>query len=531
MTGPYHLQRPLDKMTKNGYNGGMVINRKWFEVGQKVVLVVASLFLLLLIKRTGRVLAFVPEPGLVPLAGLNQEQSGIDFSSTMTVQETSLVIPAYPYLAYLRADFDERYNVPFHRLERAAYDAAQPAPRDTTLKAIVLENEYLQLTILPELGGRLYSCRFKPGGPSGREIFYHNPVLKPSYWGPFAREENWWLAAGGMEWALPVSEHGYEWGEPWNYAIAQTAEEVSVTVWDSGDENRLRAQVTIGLPAGAAYFSLRPRLENTMDKAANCQFWINAMLTLGHNSVSPNTRFVCPTDQVWVHSTGDPSLPQAGESMSWPRYHDRDLSLYGHWKDWLGLFAHQPLKDFAGAYNYDTDLGVVRIFPAQEVRGVKFFAFGTEFQGRYVYTDDDSNYFELWGGPNRTFWPEDDISLPPQSSLEWTEYWYPLSGIHGLDYANLEAALSLQAEEEAVTIGAITTRPRTGVVSLSLDSREIFAQETSIGPDTPFFQTIPLETSIAGHLILRLSDETGAIIAQYDTCVACPAGENSGGTG
>ena len=217
--------------------------------------------------------------------------------------------------------------------------------------------------------------------------------------------------------------------------------------------------------------------------------------------------------------------------MPWPLYHDRDLSLYGNWKGWLGFFVSQPLKDFAGAYNYDTDLGVVRIFPAQEVRGVKFFAFSTAFQGRYVYTDDDSSYFELWGGPNRTFWPEDDISLPPQGSLEWIEHWYPVSGIHGLDYANLDAALSLKVEEDAAAIGAITTRQRRGVVSLSLDGREIFVQATPIGPDTPFFQEIPLDTSRAGHLILQLSDETGAIIAQYDTCVACPAGENRGGTG
>ncbi len=499
-----------------GYNWDMVMNRKWLEPGQRVVLVVASLVLLLLIKRIDLVSAFGSEAGLVSLARIDQEQPVTDAFPTMTVQETSLVIPTYPYLSYLRPDFDERYNMLFHRLDRAAYEAAGPAPTDRTFKAIVLENEYLQLTVLPELGGRIYSCRFKPGEPGGQEIFYHNPVLKPSYWGPFDRDENWWLAAGGMEWALPISEHGYEWGEPWSYTIAQTTEEVSVTVWDSQDEDRLRAEVVISLPAGAAHFSLRPRLENTMDKAVDCQFWVNVMLTLGDNSVSPNTRFVCPSDLVWVHSTGDPSLPQTGEPMAWPLHHDRDLSLYGTWQDWLGFFADQPLKDFAGAYNHDTDLGVVRIFPAQEVRGVKFFAFGTEFQGRYVYTDDDSSYFELWGGPNRTFWPQDDITLPPQGLLEWVEHWYPLSGIHGLDYANLEAALSLKVEGEAIAIGATTTRPRRGIVSLSSDGQEIFVQETPLGPDTPFFQKIPLETSGAGHLILQLSDEAGAIIAQYE---------------
>jgi hypothetical protein len=87
--------------------------------------------------------------------------------------------------------------MPYYSLDRGRYDAGKIEDRDFTL--IVLENDYLRLSLLPELGGRIYQAVFKP---TGHNIFYQNPVLKPSPWGP--PEMGWWLAAGGMEWGLPV---------------------------------------------------------------------------------------------------------------------------------------------------------------------------------------------------------------------------------------------------------------------------------------------------------------------------------------
>ena len=53
------------------------------------------------------------------------------------------------------------------------------------------------MTILPELGGRVYQLIYKT---TGNNELYQNPVIKPTHWGPLKREENWWLAVGGIEW-------------------------------------------------------------------------------------------------------------------------------------------------------------------------------------------------------------------------------------------------------------------------------------------------------------------------------------------
>jgi len=426
----------------------------------------------------------------------------------VTVRETEISIPSYPYDAYLREAFDTKYGIPYLWLDRAAYESASHTLVLKSFKAIILENEYLRLTIVPGLGGRIYRCLFKP---TGRNLFYENAVLKPSYWGPLSREENWWLAAGGMEWAFPTEEHGYEWGTAWEYSTRYEEGGITLSLWDT-ESDRLRVKVDISLLPGRAYFTLRPRIENPTSIEARYQFWSNALLTLGTKSISPETRFVYPTSQVIVHGSGDPNLPQGGEMMSWPIYEGRDMSWYGNWVSYLGLFIPQPSQDFIGAYNHETDLGVARIFPRQEAPGVKLFAMGSGFPYTDTYSDDGSQYFEIWSGTTPTFW--EYAALAPGEVKEWVEYWYPFWGTKGLDFANQRAALNLDLREGMVVLGVATTSWEEGTVSLLLDGQEIHRERVTISPAQPYRREIPIGAS--GSFVLRLLGAGGESIAQHE---------------
>ena len=125
---------------------------------------------------------------------------------------------------------------------------------------------------------------------------------------------------------------------------------------------------------------MQPRIVNPLGSPFKFKFWENAMLAPGKaNSVSPDLRLIFPANQVTVHSTGDPALPQAGQTMAWPVVNGKDLSRLGNWQNYLGVFATPPTATpgtgaFAGVYDPAVDEGMVRVFPADIAKGVKLFA-------------------------------------------------------------------------------------------------------------------------------------------------------------
>ncbi|MDH7485888.1 MAG: DUF5107 domain-containing protein [Anaerolineae bacterium] len=414
-------------------------------------------------------------------------------SPPVTVRETRVTIPTYPYAAFLRPAVDvEHGNFPLRVLDRAAYEASNPQPTPQEYRLIVLENEFLRLTLLPELGGRVYECIFKP---TGHNQFYRNPVIKPTHWGPPRPEgANWWLAAGGLEWGLPVEEHGYEWGIPWSTRIARGDDGHATVYLSDGDGNRLRARVAVTLHPGRAAFDVQIILENPTAQPLRYKFWSNAMLAPGRgNSPSEGLQFIFPAAEMTVHSTGDARLPGPGQPFSWPLYQGRDVSRLSSWREYLGFFARPAAQgDFVGVYDHVDDEGMVRVFPGTVARGAKGFAFGwgEAAIGPDNWTDDGSGYVELHGGVAPTF--DDWAELDAGQSLSWQETWFPVAGLGGILHAERGGAINVRPEATGLRVSLFSTSPLSGRLIVTLDNRRIFTEEVSLRPDGPFDEVLPL---------------------------------------
>jgi hypothetical protein len=436
--------------------------------------------------------------------------------ATVTLREGSVTIPTYPYAGFVTQARNETFGVPYQVLDRAAYEASNPSPTGVAYRTIVVENEYLKLTFLPDVGGRLYEVVYKP---TGHRVTYRNPVLKPSPWGP--PEQGWWLAAGGIEWCLPVEEHGYEWGVPWTVSHAGDGQSVSVTLSDAapGVQDRVRAQVTVRLDAGAAYFTIRPRIENPTGAPLAVKYWTNAMLAPGgQNAPSADLRFVLPeaVTAVTVHSRGDDDLPGYNERMPWPLVNGVDLSRLGNWNRWLGVFEDPAAGDFVAVYDQGYDEGMVRVSDAGQAPGVKIFGFGWHDPiPSSTWTDDGSGYVELHSGPAATF--DDSVTIPAGGAVQWTETWVPLAGLGGLRYANRTAALNLSAGGGQARIAVAVPRAWAGDGVLLLDGRELWRQALALQPGRPFQASVPLGDNVppVGQLTLRLTAPDGATVAEY----------------
>ncbi len=434
-------------------------------------------------------------------------------AAKLEVYETTITLPTYPYQEYLIEVFDPVYNMSVLYFNRPTYEQTNPTPEPVDYTAVVIENPYLRLTFLPELGGRLYSAVVKA---TNQEIFYQNEVVKPSRYGvlqPY--EANWWLATGGMEWAYPTQEHGHRWGVPWTYRIEESDEAVTIILSDLGD-NRVSVDVAVTLQVDSPIFEVAPKLVNNGPNTIPVQFWLNAALALSSNSMSRRTQFIVPSDEIEVHSRGEEGwlMPEAQLMTDWPEIDGRDLSDYRQWQNYFGFFVPEPDLSFMAAYNPDTDLGVVRLIEPDTL-GNKLFAFSTQFDDR-SYTDNNAQYFEIWGGVNRGFWPEADIQVAPGEVIEWQERWWPVAEVNGITWANEQAAIGVQRIADTIELSAILAQQRQGEVIVSADEEILLSKTFTTEPAMPLrwefrANDVPLD--------IQLLDEQGQILLQY--CVGC----------
>lgn len=446
---------------------------------------------------------------------------------------TTIAIPTYPYADYLDDAYNSTYNMTYPKLDWDSYNAANPVPTPQDYTLLVVENDYLIVTILPELGGRVYQLIDKA---TGQNHLYQNPVIKPTHWGPL--EQGWWLAAGGIEWCLPVDEHGYESALPWDWTAIIAGDGVTITVSDTDATDRLRARIDLFLPAGRAYLAITPHIENPTGEAIDYKFWSNAMLAPGNtNKPAAGLEFIFNALEMSVHSTGDARLPGASPifptapdyRFTWPVYNGVDYSRLGNWREWLGFFEYpQAAEDFVGLYNHENQAGVARVFPADVVRGTKGFAYGWASPlDWHIWTDVESAGVEFHGGVAPTFW--DTAHLGAGETLAWTEVWYPVNATGGVTAATREAALHLNKTDGYLAIALHTTAPRAAAVSHLV----VWEQSTcrvlldhlmpALTPAAPYHTTAAVGTLLLDQLAVAYVDREGNVLVSAGPVVCLDA--------
>ena len=405
----------------------------------------------------------------------------------VVIGETTVTLPTYPWQSFTNPVTDEARRWQYGQFDRSAYEASNPQPSPKSYRLLTLENRWLRVSVMPELGGRLYQLVFKP---TGNNELYQNPVIKPSPWGPGA-QGNGWLAAGGIEWGFPVAEHGYTWAESWGFITEPHPPAAAITVFTQ-DLDRPQLNVHIGMAPDSAAVTLNFDVDNLADIPVQASYWTNAMLAPGAaNKVGPNLRFLFPGQEMAVHSSGESDLPGAGQVFSWPVSDGRDVGRLGTWGQWLGFFATpKAAGTWSAVYDADADEGVVRVFDPSQVPGLKGFGFGW---GQPIaagnYTDDDSSYVEMQGGLTPTF--AETFSLPPGKGPGWRETWYPVAGIGGVSAAGAEGAVHLTQQGDGLHLRLFSVSSRQGSISVKGPEGELLSAPLTLDPAHPADLRLP----------------------------------------
>ncbi len=298
---------------------------------------------------------------------------------------------------------------------------------NTTLgRSLVLENEKVRLSILPDLGGRIYEFYWKE---TGHEQLYQNPAWKTVQgWGVNGCRKGYWKTIGGTEFSFPYQEHGCIYDQKFTAENMVLSGAQGVRLTFGPDDTKtlgMKFTVEITLPDHSAAFDIHTIIENVTSKTLSYQYWINAMMTPGGlDPRDAGLEFVYPasTHQMIYHGGGGkgellPDTSHEGAINPWPT----QMTLYDFFKDrWVvGWFA-STLVDWQAAYSHVRNEGVLRIYKTPQ--GGKFFALGPTPQSLFTGTGT-TQYLEMWSGLTRDFWQ--DTTIAPGAVVELTERWVP----------------------------------------------------------------------------------------------------------
>ncbi|WP_169306549.1 DUF5107 domain-containing protein [Cohnella pontilimi] len=298
-------------------------------------------------------------------------------------------------------------------------------------EAVVLENEYIRLTVIPSLGGRLYSAVDKR---IGREFLYRNPVIRPRMIGTRGA----WFA-GGMEFNFPIS-HSPTTMDRVNYRIHHGPDgSASVTFGNIERISGMNWKVELKLYPGKTYMEQKVSLYNPAPRESRFYFWTNTAV-----EYDKSVKLIYPFDWCINFDT---------QYVKWPYYKQMDCRNPKEIPYAYETFGKLLTQDFFGAYNVDQDHGIVHHADRKKVKGAKFFIWGNDSNAEAwnrCLTEGDSQYIEIQSGPFESQMVYK--FLKPHQELAWSEYWYPVSGMGGgFKYASKELAVNFKRSTEGVS--------------------------------------------------------------------------------
>ena len=433
-------------------------------------------------------------------------------SKTVQAREETVVIPTYPAPPPdLNPMFFEK------RVNQGASGRVYPNPftdranheiiEDRSYQAVFLENNYIQLMILPQFGGRIHAALDKT---NGYDFIYRQHVIKPALIGLFGS----WLS-GGMEFNWPM-HHRPSTFMPVEYVI-EKGSDGSITLWLSEHEpmNRMKGMVGICVYPGKALFEMKVQLYNRTPFPQTFLWWVNCAV-----HINDNYQLVFPPDveSVTYHSrafmTTYPVARDLYAGLDWRT--GVDISWLKNVSYSTSYFANPSKYEFFGGYDHGKQAGIIHVADPHISPGKKLFTWGTgEFGTSWqsTLTDNDGPYAELMASAYSDNQPDFSWLQPYETKL-FRQCWYPVQQIGVVKNANSRLAVNLESDK----VGVCSTEELPGArIVVTAGDTVILDKTTDLLPGKAFLSEINLHSKIGqvNSAILKVFDVEGKEVIHY----------------
>ena len=401
---------------------------------------------------------------------------------------------------------------------------------DVQYKAVILENDYLYVMILPELGGRIQRAYDKT---NGYDFVYYNRVIKPALVGLAGP----WIS-GGIEFNWP-QHHRPSTFMPVDYTLTENADGSAAVILSETDRiNGTKGSASVTLHPGKAYIEIRGRLFNPTDYPQTFLWWANPAV-----SVNDDTFSVFPPDVNAVMDHGKRAVSTfpiaTGEYYKADYSAGVDISRYKNIKVPTSYMAARSDFDFVGNFDEGRDAGLLHVADHHISPGKKQWTWGCGNFGRMWdknLTDEDGPYIELMTGVYCDNQP-DFAWLKPQEEKDFVQYFMPYKTVGRVSNATKDAVLGVdfldengrtvdpdpfafgEAAGEALRRKAAKSRIKvyaTGEyknasVVIRAGGKEVYRRQTDLSPLAAFTDTLE---PLSGYSV-SVCDEAGKILCEY----------------
>lgn len=381
---------------------------------------------------------------------------------------------------------------------------------DQTYHAVYLENEYLKIMILPELGGRIQRATDKT---NQYDFVYYNHVIKPALVGLAGP----WIS-GGIEFNWP-QHHRPSTYDPVNF-FTQENEDGSCTVYVSEIENmfRTKGMAAFTLYPDRAYLEIRAQLYNRTSTQQTFLWWANPAVP-----VNDNTQSVFPPDVHAVMDHGKRAVSRfpiaTGTYYKMDYSSGVDISRYKNIPVPTSYMAYHSDYDFVGGYDYGKQAGILHVADHHISPGKKQWTWGCgEFGQAWDrnLTDADGPYVELMTGCFTDNQPDFTWMLPYEEKV-FTQYFMPYKEVGMVKNATVYGAVGMEIRDGSAEITVYATgKEEQAEICVSDGNAWILKEKADLSPTQIYKKKIEIRPDVQEwDLKIQVTDSCGKELVSY----------------
>jgi tetratricopeptide (TPR) repeat protein len=385
------------------------------------------------------------------------------------------------------------------------FDTFSAAAVDKPWTVVRLENPYLSVAVLPQVGGKVWGATEKS---TNREFLYTNHVLK---FRQIALRGPW--TSGGIEFNFGIVGHSPSTATPVDYFARRNPDgSVSCIVGGMDLPSRTRWSVTIRLLRDRAYFETNGAWYNPTPFSQSYYYWSCAAI-----NTADDLKYIFPGRFQIGHDYSVPLRPwpvdEQGRDLSWYRNNN-----FGGSKSY---FTVGEYNDFFGAWYQNSDAGFGHWALYDDMPGHKVWIWDESRAGEIwvdLLTDKGGQYTEPQAG--RLLNQSDHEFFKPNAADRWQEIWFPYKDIGPMAKSSPYGVLSVEAAGDSFKVGVFALQALDDDLVVSTPKKELYRERLKLMPAESLKKDLSIDpggekfTVAVGNKLVYQSDPAASDLAR-----------------